>query len=282
MSEMDVSGIKVQTVDVYQHSWQAGRTRVHKVPGYARAQFQHHLWLVEDGVVEFDTDDRHFQVGKNEACLLPITVKRHVYTREPAVWMSLHVVITVYNNFDLMRNLSLPAQWTMRGTDLEQMRAWMKIVIRDFRHREPHVSLKIQGLTQAIFGLSWPHLTSQSLSTSIHSDLPQWLSQVMFRITQDPSCSIATLAHDSGFSQAQFRRLFHQHVGSAPRDYLTTKRLEKACTYLLQSDLSMREIAAIIGWRDAAHFSRIFTASYGTTPSQYRHQRRSHEALETT
>jgi AraC-like DNA-binding protein len=191
------------------------------------------------------------------------------------------VVITVYNNFDLMRNLALPAQWTMRGSDLEQMRAWMKIVIRDFRHREPHVSLKIQGLTQAIFGLSWPHLTSQSLSTSIHSDLPQWLSQVMFRITQDPSCSIATLARESGFSQAQFRRLFHQHVGSAPRDYLTTKRLEKACNYLLHSDFSLREIASILGWRDTAHFSRIFATAYGIPPSQYRFQRRNREPLET-
>ena len=278
---MDISGVKIQVAAVYQHSWAAGRTLAHAMPTYPRAQFQHHLWLVEDGVVEFETDDRHYQIGRNEACLLPFTLKRHIFTRQPAVWMSLHVIITVYNNFDLMRNLSLPAHWSMHSSDLEQMRSWMKIVVRDFRKQEPHTALKIQGLAHAIFGLSWPYITSNSLSASIHSDLPPWLSLVMSRIAQDPSCSIAALAHDSGFSQAQFRRLFHQYVGSAPRDYLTAKRLEKACTYLLQSDLSLREIASIIGWRDTAHFSKTFASTYGIPPSQYRQQRRNREAPET-
>lgn len=277
---MDFSGVKLQVVAVYQHSWQAGRTRVHTVPGYSRAQFQHHLWLVEDGVVEFETDDQHYKIGRNEACLLPFTLKRTIYTRQPATWMSLHVIITVFNNFDLMRNLSLPAHWSMHSSELAQMHSWMKIIIRDFHKQEPHVSLKIQGLGHAILGLSWPYITSNSLSASIHSDLPPWLSQVMARIGQDPSCSIAALAHDSGFSQAQFRRLFHQYVGSAPRDYLTAKRLEKACTYLIQSDLSLREIASIIGWRDTPHFSKIFASTYGITPSQYRQQRRHRETPE--
>lgn len=274
MSEIDVSGIKVQVLDVYQHSWASGRTLDHVSPPYSRAQFQYHLWLIEDGSVDFDTSTSHFNVGRNECCLLPFTTPRFVYTGEPATWMSLHIKITVFNNFDLMRHLTLPAKWRLQGEELGLMHSWMKIIVRDFYRQPSHISLKVQGLAQSILGLNWPHLTSDTLSSSIHSGLPQWLGQILLRISQDPACSIAALAHDCGFSQAQFRRLFHQHLGCAPREYLINKRLEKASNYLMQTDLSLREISTIVGWRDVAHFSRLFSANYGMTPSQYRHRNR--------
>ena len=65
-------------------------------------------------------------------------------------------------------------------------------------------------------------------------------------------------AREAGFSPSQFRRIFHQHVGTAPRDYLVAKRMEMACHYLEYTTLSLRHIAAKIGIHNVPHFSRAF------------------------
>jgi AraC family transcriptional regulator len=83
-------------------------------------------------------------------------------------------------------------------------------------------------------------------------------------LTIDRIASIACL------SRYHFARSFKQAVGQSPHRYISAKRLERAKALLVQSNLSLVDIALNLSFSCQANFSRAFRRATGQTPSQYR------------
>lgn len=64
--------------------------------------------------------------------------------------------------------------------------------------------------------------------------------------------------------------LFKKGMGITFNDYLNIIRLKSACKSLLNSNLSIKEIAADSGFRSLEYFYTIFKKFYGITPAKYR------------
>ena len=60
------------------------------------------------------------------------------------------------------------------------------------------------------------------------------------------------------------------HKIAASEDYLRDMRLNYACKLLVSSHLSVARIAALSGFSDPLHFTKMFKAQYGVTPGGYR------------
>jgi AraC-like DNA-binding protein len=67
-----------------------------------------------------------------------------------------------------------------------------------------------------------------------------------------------------------FSELFKTVVGVSPLRYLAQYRLDRARELLLSTHLTMREIAAAVGFGDAFYFSRAFRRAEGVSPTAYR------------
>lgn len=65
-------------------------------------------------------------------------------------------------------------------------------------------------------------------------------------------------------------RLFMDELHIPPKKYLLKYQLKMALQLLTNSNLSIKEIAYTCGFTDPAAFSRLFSAEYGFTPSQFR------------
>lgn len=65
-----------------------------------------------------------------------------------------------------------------------------------------------------------------------------------------------------------FIRYFKGQFGMPPLKYIKCLRLEKAKHYLESTDLTVREIAELTGFRDASHFGHEFKLTYGLAPGQ--------------
>lgn len=78
---------------------------------------------------------------------------------------------------------------------------------------------------------------------------------------------LAALAH---LSPSRFRPLFKAQTGLSPMEYLTVLRLNHARQLLMQTDLSIGEIALSAGYPDQLYFSRLFRKKLGIPPSLYR------------
>ena len=79
--------------------------------------------------------------------------------------------------------------------------------------------------------------------------------------------SFATLAN---LSESHYRSLFKRHTGYAPMNYFIRLRMHKACQLLDTTNLSVKEVANMLGYQDPFYFSRVFKAVIEQAPTQYR------------
>jgi AraC-like DNA-binding protein len=82
--------------------------------------------------------------------------------------------------------------------------------------------------------------------------------------------SAEDLAAASGLSPSHFNRLFNQHTGHSPMEYVRRRRVAEARKLLADVDLSIKEIARRCGFDDAFHFSKVFRSIEGIPPARYR------------
>lgn len=74
----------------------------------------------------------------------------------------------------------------------------------------------------------------------------------------------------SGLNARTFSRRFRAATGYAPMDYVQALRIEEAKQELERSLRPVDEIAASVGYEDAASFRRVFKRRVGLSPSEYR------------
>lgn len=86
---------------------------------------------------------------------------------------------------------------------------------------------------------------------------------------EDP-LSPSTIAERLGISTRQLERLFGRYLNSTPKHYFMEMRLHRARNLLVQSEQSITEIAMACGFRSTSHFSKVFRATYGTSPLSQR------------
>ncbi|MFT3822824.1 MAG: AraC family transcriptional regulator [Chitinophagaceae bacterium] len=82
--------------------------------------------------------------------------------------------------------------------------------------------------------------------------------------------SIEQLAYLSGRSLAGFKRDFSTMYNMAPSEWIRIKRLHKAKETLENTTLPILDICYMMGFENPSHFSRIFKAQFGITPSSLR------------
>ncbi|MDT5271088.1 MAG: AraC family transcriptional regulator [Acidobacteriota bacterium] len=78
---------------------------------------------------------------------------------------------------------------------------------------------------------------------------------------------IASAAHLSPF---HFARLFKKLTGATPHAYLASLRAARAQALLAETDLSITEVGARVGYMSSSHFARAFRLATGISPRAYR------------
>ncbi|TKA95784.1 GlxA family transcriptional regulator [Cereibacter changlensis] len=101
-----------------------------------------------------------------------------------------------------------------------------------------------------------------------HPKLSQVI-QMMEANIEDP-ISPADLADDVGMSTRQLERLFRRYLNRSPKRYYMELRLQKARNLLMQTDMSVINVALACGFASPSHFSKCYRAHYNTTPYRER------------
>lgn len=73
-----------------------------------------------------------------------------------------------------------------------------------------------------------------------------------------------------GISYSTFRKNWKKYCNSSPQKYLNDRRMREAKRLLIETQLSIGEIAHHLQFEDRLYFSKKFTLNTGMTASQYR------------
>jgi transcriptional regulator GlxA family with amidase domain len=86
---------------------------------------------------------------------------------------------------------------------------------------------------------------------------------------EDP-LTLNEIANLVGVSRRQIERLFKRYVGDVPAKYYLDLRLRRSRSLLLQTSMSVREVAVASGFHSAPHFSKCYRDRFGHRPSAER------------
>lgn len=93
--------------------------------------------------------------------------------------------------------------------------------------------------------------------------------QIMETNIEEP-ISPAVLAKDVGMSTRQLERLFRRYLSRSPKRYYMELRLQKARNLLMQTDMTVINVALACGFASPSHFSKCYRSHYDTTPYRER------------
>ncbi|MBM6386596.1 MAG: AraC family transcriptional regulator [Paenibacillus sp.] len=125
-------------------------------------------------------------------------------------------------------------------------------------------------------------LMFQLAEQEIHTIRPDPVKQVLRYIHTQyrEHMTLDTLAEQFNYSSRHLSMQFKRKTSYSPIDYLIQIRLNEAQKLLRYTNITLREIAAEVGYSDVYYFSRLFKKHVGMPPMRYQQKVREHKVIE--
>lgn len=162
----------------------------------------------------------------------------------------------------------------------QQERAWLMGLLdqvgAEYLSRAPGASLAVNRLTEVMvlelirmnFGQTGQGTLMQALA-----DPPIASALQALHTNPEYAWTLDGLAKRSNMSRAGFAAKFRDRVGQPMFAYLTALRVEHACALLLDSNLSLFQIANSVGYESDVAFVKMFKKQTGVTPTAWKKAR---------
>lgn len=85
----------------------------------------------------------------------------------------------------------------------------------------------------------------------------------------DPDLSLEKISSELFYNKKYVSHIFKTEMQTGFSDYVNTVRIQHACAMMKGGMTSVKDIAAICGFRDALYFSKIFKQRMKMTPTEY-------------
>jgi len=86
----------------------------------------------------------------------------------------------------------------------------------------------------------------------------------------DQTLDAPTLADKAAMSRHHFHRVFHAHVGCSVGDYVSWRRLQRACALLVSGSEPVLQVALEVGFESAQALAKAMRRELGATPTAVR------------
>lgn len=167
---------------------------------------------------------------------------------------------------------SLPASNRLPAADQPpELRLTMTALAEAARTNGEHRDLILKGLLLALFGILFRHLPMISYRNTDIQPVRTVMDYCAKNYTRPLSLSL--LAKELHLSKYYISHLFSDKLNIGFNDYVNSLRVSAACRQLAQTDESVTDICARVGFSTLRTFNRAFQRHTGVTPSSYRKNR---------
>ncbi|WGF87536.1 helix-turn-helix domain-containing protein [Marinivivus vitaminiproducens] len=127
-------------------------------------------------------------------------------------------------------------------------------------------------LTSLLIEIDAPTSDRAPAAPAIRTDRSARILALAEGIVEDPTSatSVAALADSVACSPDHFTRLFREILGCSPQAFIIRAKIERVRQLLLETNMSIGEIAASLRYDSPYFLARQFKQRTGCTPSHYR------------
>lgn len=218
--------------------------------------------LIKDGSFTFRNGNGEYITADKDCLVIIDCYEPHEYfTQDNAEFIWMH--IDGANCREFCGEIVNTSDCIINGSAfIEAERLFLKIY-NSSKKNEREISLLIYGL----------------LTQLVSSDKSEFDNKGVHYITKakeyiaehlDEEISTGVIADELHISSTHLSRLFRQHTGFSPYDYVIAERINRAKEYLLTTDKSITDIAYLTGFNSQANFIYCFKNHEGMSPGKFR------------
>lgn len=132
----------------------------------------------------------------------------------------------------------------------------------------PSIQVGVQFLTCFLFSLQYLTPIEDSQIKAVDERIHHAITYLNQNIREP--LRLCDLAEVSGYSLSRFKVKFKDEVGITPAEYITLQKLEYAKKELLETNISITDLAYSLGFSSSNYFSSVFKKMMDHTPKDYR------------
>lgn len=128
----------------------------------------------------------------------------------------------------------------------------------------------MQGYLMVIIGKLLESMQLQEQRTGTEEALRRVLAYLNDHYRED--ITRKDIARAVGYNESYVSHLFSDTMHSTLPEYIHALRIDDACRLLLETDMTVSQIASQLGFASIRNFNRVFLKRIGSSPRQYREQ----------
>lgn len=223
--------------------------------------------------------------GEHERCLEcdRIACLRALEARETQIYscrFGLTEAVSPLYNFGTLTGFLMMGQVAKNDTERQLAEKKLREIIRDASLANslsaaiPQINEDMVSSYVKIMTICAQYLTLSNAIPSTKPTVAELAKRYIGENVKKKIC-ITDICNELGCSKSTLLTAFKSKYGTTVNTYITESRLELAVHLLLDGDMTISEIASETGFSDQSYFSKVFSAKYGTPPSEYRTEKRS-------
>lgn len=159
---------------------------------------------------------------------------------------------------------------------LAQEVPWQKEILEDIRQMydlqgDGSAPLKIQALFLNIWIRLYENLPHETHRERQNTDLSILRDMIGFiQKNYTLKISLAEIAASGAVGESKCCKLFAHYIGQTPNRYLIQYRLDQSADLLINTDMTITEIAHAVGFNGSSYYAEAFRKWTGISPTEYR------------
>ena len=234
-----------------------------------RRLFEYELFIVTEGVLFIADEEREHEVRAGEYLIMPPTLCQHGTRVCRCRFYWLHFRCPA-----LPASVSMPAQGSF--SDADAVRAIAKKLMQA-EAAEPRGVRSRYLASMLLLELREQALADAPEDGGVNSSAEQLCERikefVFFHRFSD--VKVREIARELGYHEKYLSAVFHRTEGVTLKAYIDAQRCAEAKRLLLESRLTVTEVAYYLNFPDPHSFARFFKTTTGRTATQFREEQSS-------
>lgn len=216
-------------------------------------------------------DNPKILVKANDSFILFPNHRHHYWADPNAPWTITWVAFNGADTLNLMNAVHANlTNYVLRDTLSEGIKKSMSYLIQALADEtDTH---RLSAVTTLFSVFNKLRLNIKNIQSVSENDVETLASRVSAFIEQNYYMDIdmGMLCSHTHYSRSYLSRTFKSETGHTIQDFLRDTRINKAKNLLLETSLSIQEVASSVGIMDSLYFSKAFRKNTGYSPRDYR------------
>lgn len=235
----------------------------------------YYLSFHQSGPMVFGTKDNNHQIREGTVFIYKPFEEQYYGPVSPVPICHYWVHFTGYGVEDLFKKAEIGEKNIFHMGNSKEITSIFHQIIDEFRVRDTlylhYTSVLLQQLIYLIAKRNQYFRQFTSKEFSIKETIE------FLHHNSDHKISLGGLANMAGYSISRYCHIFKDVTGLSPQQYIIRLKLEKAKRLMVDSDLSIQQVAMEAGFNDQLYFSRLFKKNEGMSPMNFRQKQTNDE-----